>query len=355
MATQVRQILVAIGDFGRTPRGELRKAGMLARAAGAKVELFHAIDEPDPERSFPETATLEDAETRRAAIVEKYVRRLERFARDPALRGVLVRCTAAWDYPPHEAVIRRARATHSDLVIAAARGHRIGARVVLRNTDWELIRHCPVPLLLVKSPRAYRRPLVLTAVDPFHRHERPANLDARLLQAGGELARLLHGRLEMFHAYMPLVGLETMAIAAAPLVMMPPEVEEAHAQQVTRVIGALADKAGIARKRCHLRMGEVTDQLAAFARRSGTAIVVMGAVSRSALARLFIGNAAERTLDQLRCDVLIVKPRGFRSAVQREPQGVPARRARGASRPGRGRRKLAQTAGALQAVPPPFL
>jgi universal stress protein E len=355
MRTQIKRILVAIGDLRRAPRSELRKAAMVARAARAEVELFHAIDEPDPERSFPETATFQEVGMLRAAIVEKYARRLERFARDPALRGVRVRCTAAWDYPPHEAIIRRAVATHSDLVIAAARGHRFGARLVLRNTDWELIRHCPVPLLLIKSPRPYRRPLVLAAVDPFHRHERPANLDARLLQAGGELARLLHGRLEVFHAYMPLVSSEPRVVATAPPMIMPPEVEAAHEQQVARVVGALADNAGISRTRCHLRMGELTDQLATLARRSGTAVVVMGAVSRSALARFFIGSAAERALDHLGCDVLIVKPRGFRSAVQRQPQAAPARRARGASRPVRGRRKLAQTAGALPAVPPPFL
>jgi hypothetical protein len=102
-------------------------------------------------------------------------------------------------------------------------------------------------------------------------------------------------------------------------------------------------------------MGEVTDELAALARRSGTAIVVMGAVSRSALARLFIGNAAERTLDHLNCDVLVVKPGGFRTAVQRQVRAVPTRRVGKAPGPGRGRRKRRQTAGALPAVPPPFL
>jgi universal stress protein E len=350
MANPIRQILVAIGDVRRIPRGELRKAGILARAARAKVELFHAIDEPDPERSFPETATFEEVETLRATIAQKYERCLERFARDPALRGVSVRCRASWDYPPHAAVVRRALATHSDLVIAAARGHRFGARMVLRNTDWELIRHCPVPLLLVKSPRAYRRPLVLAAVDPLHKHARPASLDLRLLQAGGELARLLHGSLQVFHAYMPLVSVPPMATAAAPLVMMPPEAEAVHAEQVTRVIGAFADKAGIARRRCHLRMGEVADELGTFARRSGTAIVVMGAVSRSALARLFIGNTAERTLDRLNCDVLIVKPRGFRSGVESRPEpGTHRARAVRA----RSRRKPDGAAVVMQRLPPP--
>jgi len=353
MATQIRHILVAIGDLRRTPRNELRKAARLARAARATVELFHAIDEPDPERSFPETATREEVDQHRAAIVEKYQRRLERFARDSALRGVTVRCTAVWDYPPHDAVIRRALATKSGLVIAAAHAHRLGARLLLRNTDWELIRHCPLPLLIVKSAHAYRRPLILAAVDPFHRHARPADLDARLLQAGGELARLLHGNLQVFHAYRPLVSVEPMgmAMAAAP-VMMPPEVEEAHTEQVTRVIGQLADKAGVPRTRCHIRMGEVTDELSASARRIGAAIVVMGAVSRSAIARLFIGSAAERTLDQLRCDVLIVKPRGFRSSVERRPR-VAATRARFSRAPVR--RRSRGTAVVIQAVPPPFL
>ena len=36
--------------------------------------------------------------------------------------------------------------------------------------------------------------------------------------------------------------------------------------------------------------------------------LVMGAVSRSALKRLFIGNTAERVLDSVNCDVVVVKP-----------------------------------------------
>jgi len=134
--------------------------------------------------------------------------------------------------------------------------------------------------------------------------------------------------------------------------MMPPEVEEAHAAQVTRVIGKLADKAGIPRARCHIHMGEVADQLSAFARRSGTAIAVMGAVSRSAMARLFIGNTAERALDRVSCDVLIVKPRGFRSTVQRPSQDT-ARTVR--RRRTRSVRKVSPGAVPAAAAPPPYL
>jgi universal stress protein E len=38
------------------------------------------------------------------------------------------------------------------------------------------------------------------------------------------------------------------------------------------------------------------------------AVVVMGAISRNRWKRLFIGATAERTLEHLPCDLLIVKP-----------------------------------------------
>ena len=48
----------------------------------------------------------------------------------------------------------------------------------------------------------------------------------------------------------------------------------------------------------------------------------MGAVSRSGLKRLIIGNTAERTLDLLACDVLIVKPARFANRVPLRRRGA---------------------------------
>jgi len=47
----------------------------------------------------------------------------------------------------------------------------------------------------------------------------------------------------------------------------------------------------------------------------------MGALSRSGLKGMLIGNTAERVLDELPCDVLIVKQPGFQSAVGTEIRG----------------------------------
>jgi universal stress protein E len=315
MAKPLRHILVAIRELQRLPKSELRKAGTLARAAGASMELLHVIDTPDPGVSWPETATAATVTAQREAIAARSRRRLERLAGDESLRGLRVTCTASWDYPPHDAIVRRALGSRADLVVALTRPHRPGARLVLRNTDWELIRHCPVPLLLVKSGRLYRRPAIIAAVDPFH--ARPADLDVRLLAAGGTLARLLHGSLHVFHAYMPLVNIATMPLSTAPLVTLPPEAEQAHGRQIARVIDKLADTAEIPRARRHIHLGDVAGELRAAVGATHAGVVVMGAVSRSGLARLFIGNTAERVLDKLDCDVLVVKSRAFKSQVER--------------------------------------
>jgi universal stress protein E len=45
-------------------------------------------------------------------------------------------------------------------------------------------------------------------------------------------------------------------------------------------------------------------------------VVVMGAVSRRGLARVFLGNTAEEVLDRLGCDLLIIKPRALMGALR---------------------------------------
>jgi universal stress protein E len=49
----------------------------------------------------------------------------------------------------------------------------------------------------------------------------------------------------------------------------------------------------------------------------------MGAVSRSGLKRLLNGSTAERVIDEVSCDVLIVKPDSFRATVPRRARMLP--------------------------------
>jgi universal stress protein E len=142
-------------------------------------------------------------------------------------------------------------------------------------------------------------------------------LDRQILRAGRYFARELRGALHAFHAYMPLTVIAPAPAGQALAVSLPPEMEEVHAAQVGRVFRREAEAAGISPRRRHLEMGVTQDELARAVKETGAELVVMGAVSRSGLKRVFIGSTAESAIDHLDCDVLIMKPRTFRTKVAR--------------------------------------
>ncbi|HVY79606.1 MAG TPA: universal stress protein [Steroidobacteraceae bacterium] len=324
----VRRILVAIRDTQQPLRQQLSKAAVLARSLGASVELFHAITEPIAPRLMHRRDGFENVFASAREMVEKRLqRRLDKLAHSPELRGLRVHSVLSWDYPPHEAVVRHVLATRADLVIAGTRERSFGTRLLLTNTDWELVRQCPCLLLLVKSSRDYRKPAVIASIDPFHAHAKPARLDDRIVDVGAAIAKRLGGQLHVFHAYLPLTILAP-GPAGQPLALAPsPELEDVHTESVSTVFGKFAEKAGVPPARRHLHMGDVTSELESVVKKTNAGIVVMGAVSRSRLRRIFIGNTAESVLDRLSCDLLVVKPGRFVTEVPKRPRAALTARA----------------------------
>jgi universal stress protein E len=305
---KLRRILVAIADLQQGHGGELRRAAALARATGARVELFHAVAAPltQSRRIGRRMMDLELTPEESLRVAQKG---LERIARSKLLQGCRVDPVSVWEKPAHEAIVRRALVTHSDLIISGTRSRGLANRLLLRHTDWELVRHSPVPLLLVKSDHQAGKEVVLAAIDPLHANAKPARLDSRILDAAGDMATALKGTLHAFHSYMPL-SVTLAAGIGEPVAWDSAELDANHMQQVAREFTRALRNTAIPPSRRHLQTGDVATELAASARRLRATLVVLGAVSRSGLERLLIGNTAQRVLDELKCDVLIVKPRG---------------------------------------------
>jgi universal stress protein E len=78
----------------------------------------------------------------------------------------------------------------------------------------------------------------------------------------------------------------------------------------------------IAPKRRHLVEELPLEAIPQVVRQTRSSIVVMGAISRSGFKGAFIGNTAERVLDDLSCDLLVVKPQRFVNRVQRARRGM---------------------------------
>jgi len=309
-----RKILACIESPADREQPVLRRAAGIAQRTGARLILFHGdFAQLTVVPGFPSAVVRENADSRLA----RSTRLLEKLAQPLRRRGLKVEVRAVWDAPPHEAIVRETLRSRPDLVVAGSRRRAFGARLFLTNTDWQLIRECPVPLLFVKQDTPWRSVRVVAAIDPLHPRGGSSKLDRRILETAGAFSAALGGRLDVVHAYMPLSAAIPHAYGDAYAMVVDPVTELRYRKGTERALAKATAAIGLPAARLHIETGMPSEAIPAAARRLRADVVVMGAISRSALGRLLIGSTAERTLDLMPCDVLIVKPRGFKTHVAR--------------------------------------
>ena len=316
----IRRILVAIKDPAARALPAVNKAAQIAKGLKAQLTLFHDIATP----LYAEALQGRDVDLKSWQREVQTSRReqLEKVAARVRKHGIDVDVAADWDFPPYEAIIRKARRIAADLLVVENH-HGTGrhpARWLLAYTDWELLRLCPIPVLLVKNRRLYHRPRVLAAIDPSHAHAKPSNLDRQILRGGAQLVHALRGELHALHVVLPALPIVP-AMPDGPLL----DIGAERAQLESRARDKLAravDGFDVKRSHCHLVEGRPNEVIPRTAKRERCSIVAMGVVSRSGLKRFFIGNTAEFVMDAVTADILVVKPPDFESRVPRAGRGV---------------------------------
>jgi len=327
----IRRILVAVKDMQATSHPAVLKAAQIARACNAQLQLFHALSTP----MYADVYALGDQspEGLERDLRHRALIKLERIADRLRQHSIRVTVMAEWDFPGYEAIIRRALAGKADLIVASRHSGRHTAPWLLRLTDWELVRLSPIPVLLVKNPRAYRHPNVLAAIDPSHTHAKPLQLDKQILRMAQTMSQKMHGKLHAVHAdaRAPIGSIDgAVPTEAIDSGLMTPRLFKKMDEKMQRLAMRSAKASltralrttRIAAARRYLIASDPINAIVQAARKSGSAIVAMGAVSRSGYRRLLIGNTAERILDELSCDILIVKPQNFHWQVPRTGRGA---------------------------------
>ena len=79
-------------------------------------------------------------------------------------QGLEVETKALWGHPGFRVIVDEA--ADCDLVVLHTRRHGAMSRLFLSNDDWQLVRCCPAPLLLVKEQPWRAAARVIAAVDP---------------------------------------------------------------------------------------------------------------------------------------------------------------------------------------------
>jgi universal stress protein E len=311
--SEIKKILSVIDPTAKS-QPALQRAAWIAKNSGAELELLvcYYNEYLSGDRLF-DSPSLEKA---RAEVIANEERFLETLAEPLRENGILVTTTAVWDHPLHEGVVRHALNCGADLVVKDTHHHSAIARAILSNSDWNLIRTCPVPLWLVKPRDFGATPTIVAAIDPMNEHDKPAALDDEIVQISKMLGTTLSGDVHAFHSYDPRIAVATATANAYIPVSLPfDEIEQQMHEDHQKRFNEITSFHDIGEDHAHLASGLTHEELPALAQSINADLVVMGAVARNRLKRMFIGATAERTLEYLPCDLLIIKPDWFRTPV----------------------------------------
>jgi len=311
---KIRTVLVGVATPEDRFQPAIDRAATLAAAFRAELILFHSAFEPYLSgRPFFDSARLAKS---RGTLVTSRLGRLEKICTQLDRQGITARASVVWEEPPYAAVMRAAIRDDADLVVIGAHRPRANRKPVLRQNDWELLRHCPRPLLIVRSLPKRPGPVV-AALDPSHLNDKPAALDVEIAKQAAILAAGLNTECHVVHCI--------------PDSQFPPTTISAkERQRVKREmqgrIRKLLDKAGVDVAKIHMLDGLVEDVLPELLDRVAARALVLGALSRRWLEGFVVGNTAERLVHETTCDLLIVKPPGFKGRApraRREPIELP--------------------------------
>jgi universal stress protein E len=301
------EIVLAVIETDRHPESVAARAAWIASSFGYDLELMLS----DPTIGVLRDSFIVSNEAQQIAdnIREAQQKIVDELAQSVAGTGITVSTSVVDERPASDAIIARALEINPAYVVKGTAYHSPAERATFTYTDWRLIRKLDFPLWLVKATDWPEQPVIVAAVDPANPEEQTAKLCEAILEAAGTVASASNGDLQLLHTYERLVEIGRRAMFAFKPVKLPIEELEENLRSMHRQkLDELARAHDIPDDAVHQLPGSTQEILPMFARAQGADLVVMGALARSALKRRVVGSTAEKVLDHLPCDILIVRP-----------------------------------------------
>ncbi len=298
--------ILAIIEPDIHPHEVVERAAWLARLNGCALDLLLCDPDVGPLRAGWYLSN--EAKEIGAKIAAAQTEMIEEMADNVRDTEVAVTTGVLEERPVAEAILHEVNERRPRFLVKGTHYHSAAERAIFVDTDWQLIRACPCPLYLVKPTDVRDSPLIVAAVDPTHSHDKPAALDQAIVDAAQNIATQTNGEVHLLHTYHRLAGVGSEATRTFKPIEIPiDQVDKRIKAEHREKLDELAKANGIDAANVHQLPGRARELVPMFARTKGADIVVMGALARWGLKRAIIGSTAERVLDHLHCDVLIVR------------------------------------------------
>jgi nucleotide-binding universal stress UspA family protein len=218
---------------------------------------------------------------------------------------------------PFLQIIREVLRNEHDLVMITAEGRGGLKEKLFGGTAMHLMRKCPCPVWVVRPNQPERHSRIVAAVDPTPQDEERYAVNIKILDLATALARRDQCELVVVHTwtYPAEHSLRSgYSVESAELDRWVRRAHDLHRHRLTELLRPypLQDLGA----QVYMLKGEPGHLIPELAAKLEVGLIVMGTVSHTGVAGLFMGNTAERILRQVGCSVLTVKPDGFVTPVR---------------------------------------
>lgn len=250
----------------------LDRAHYIAAGTAASVHAYVCCEPP----AGADVADVEARKAEAARVREWLERKVEPLRADGDVVTTEVECERDW----RGALAPAAARSGADLVLKSTYAHSTLHRRFLNTSDYQLLRHSRMPVLLTKISTGNGIDRVLAAVDFQAPDDAHRKLTDRVLEFSRTIAEMAEAELHCVNAY------------------------SGSLNRINPV--ELAERAGVDRTRAHVGDERPETLIREIAERIGAPLVVIGSVARSGLSGAVVGNTAEKILDTVAADILTV-------------------------------------------------
>lgn len=265
----------------------LNRVGKLTKAACSNVHFFLS-DYPD-ESQIGKSFSMKNAKLKFQKEKLKWIKELTKPIETDTVKPTY---ELYWNKDWHEAIPHAAVRRDSQLIIKSTFAHSKSKRVLSKTSDWMLIRRCVSPILFVNDERDWKSGKILAAVNLEAADEAHTRLNIAVMQFAKSMAQLTGMVLNVVSSVSEKVKYQDYI----------DDTDKAPASNEA-IVG---EYFGIPAENVFLRSGKPKSVILDAAAETSADIVVVGTVGRSGIQGALIGNTAEKILDELSSDVLVV-------------------------------------------------
>ena len=271
-----------------------------------KLTVFMAVYDLSYEMSV--MLSKEEGERMRNGVIKQHQKQIQPYIDKyfADLPNVDVDVVVVWNNNESDAITQIVEEEQFDVVVKYANEEAEGlAALIFTPQDWQLLRKCHAPIMMVRNGDWKHQRRVLIAVNVGENDESHLSFNRELVATGMSIAdELERGNVHLVSAYPPT----PVNISVDLPEFNNPTTENQEYNDYFNNMESLRKEFGIDADHVHVLEGFPEDVIPKVAKDIEAEMVVLGTVGRKGFSAAFLGNTAEHVINKLTCNLLAIKP-----------------------------------------------